>query len=225
MVTRTTWRARHRGEREEGVTQHHSKLRLGRRPLVCARARARASLKRLGTTFECTIVHHCASSMTRNHRGLFAVVALTALAAVRAEITTAVGARAAKSAKLQQPAGVATLLRNGALHTWVADTQNNRIQYVNEAGDVETVAGTGEFSYFGDGGNAADAKFAWPHGIAVRDACDAVAQGAQAGSALYIADTYNHRVRRVVDGRIETVAGTGKRGFRGDGGAATAEAA
>ena len=38
----------------------------------------------------------------------------------------------------------------------------------------------------------------------------------------YIADTANHRVRRVsADGRISTVAGTGVRGFSGDGKVAT----
>jgi sugar lactone lactonase YvrE len=42
--------------------------------------------------------------------------------------------------------------------------------------------------------------------------------------ALYIADTQNHRIRRVLNGLITTVAGTGTAGFSGDGGPATAAA-
>ena len=40
--------------------------------------------------------------------------------------------------------------------------------------------------------------------------------------ALLIADSGNHRVRRVAGGVITTVVGTGVQGFAGDGGAATA---
>jgi NHL repeat len=35
---------------------------------------------------------------------------------------------------------------------------------------------------------------------------------------VYIADTFNHRVRKVSGGIITTIAGTGTAGYSGDGG-------
>ncbi|RYE85107.1 MAG: hypothetical protein EOO65_01025, partial [Methanosarcinales archaeon] len=158
---------------------------------------------------------------TTNHERLLTVAFLAGIAATTATMTSFVSARLEKPTKLREPAGVATLRHGGEVHTWVADTHNNRVLHVSEAGDVVGVIGTGAFDFFGDGGDAAHAKLAWPHGVAARATSRAAAEHAQASIALYIADTFNHRVRRVVDGRIETVAGNGKRGFRGDGGAAT----
>ncbi len=79
-------------------------------------------------------------------------------------------------------------------------------------GMINTVAGTGAFSFSGDGGPAVAATLNAPFAVAL----------APDGS-LYIADTSNNRIRRVtVQGIISTVAGTGVYGFSGDGGAATA---
>lgn len=65
--------------------------------------------------------------------------------------------------------------------------------------------------FSGDGGPAVSAKLHRPAGMAL----------APDGS-LYIADTENHRIRRVTpDGLIDTVAGTGVAGIAGDGGPAT----
>jgi streptogramin lyase len=76
---------------------------------------------------------------------------------------------------------------------------------------ITTFAGTGEAGYSGDGGPATDARIDNPYGIA---------RGPDGG--LYICDMNNHVVRRVSpDGTISTVAGTGKRGYTGDGGPAT----
>ena len=73
-----------------------------------------------------------------------------------------------------------------------------------------TVAGNGSYGFSGDGGPAVQAALKYPGEIAV------VADG-----SLYIADTDNHRIRRVgPDGIITTVAGNGTRGFSGDGGSA-----
>ncbi|MFM7201786.1 MAG: MopE-related protein, partial [Myxococcota bacterium] len=41
------------------------------------------------------------------------------------------------------------------------------------------------------------------------------------GSTLYLADQYNHRIRKLVGGTLITVAGTGEPGYSGDGGPAT----
>lgn len=79
-------------------------------------------------------------------------------------------------------------------------------------GDISTVAGNGIAGYSGDGGPAASAQLSLPHGVAV-----------DASGNLYIADVYNHRVRKVdTGGTITTVVGNGGAGYSGDGGPATA---
>jgi DNA-binding beta-propeller fold protein YncE len=80
------------------------------------------------------------------------------------------------------------------------------------AADVRTIAGTGKAGFSGDGGPASNAQLDNPYGIA---------RGPD--GALYACDMGNHRVRRIdADGTITTVAGTGRGGYAGDGGAATA---
>ena len=76
---------------------------------------------------------------------------------------------------------------------------------------IATVAGTGDPGFSGDGSEASEARIKGPFGVV---------KGPQGN--LYICDTFNHRVRCVdVRGKITTVAGTGKKGYRGDGGQAT----
>jgi sugar lactone lactonase YvrE len=77
---------------------------------------------------------------------------------------------------------------------------------------IYVVAGTGSEGYSGDGGLATAAMLDCPEGIAV-----------DAAGNLYISDTRNYRVRKVLasDGTISTVAGTGVSGYSGDGGPAT----
>lgn len=71
---------------------------------------------------------------------------------------------------------------------FIADTDNHRIRVVDlSTGIIDTVAGTGEGAYAGDGGAATLAALWRPFGIAFDGAGD-----------LYISDTYNNRVRRVV---------------------------
>src|SRR5438309_1639831 len=84
---------------------------------------------------------------------------------------------------------------------FVADTFNNVVRAVDlRTGKVSTVAGkAGQAGYGGDGGVATDALLSYPTAVAVD----------QAG-ALFIADTYNGRIREVVGGRMSTVAGTGR---------------
>lgn len=77
---------------------------------------------------------------------------------------------------------------------------------------INTAAGTGAWGYSGDGGVATSAKLNNPGSIAVDNEGN-----------IYIADTYNHRIRKVDStGVISTIAGTGSRGYSGDGGFATA---
>ena len=77
-------------------------------------------------------------------------------------------------------------------------------------GSIQTIAGTGSASFSGDGGPANRATL----NVAVDVAAD------RAGN-IFIADQFNHRIRRIApDGNISTVAGTGAPGFAGDGGLA-----
>ncbi|MFQ5928795.1 MAG: hypothetical protein ACE5MK_03790, partial [Acidobacteriota bacterium] len=77
-------------------------------------------------------------------------------------------------------------------------------------GQIVTFAGTGQAGYWGDGGPASRALLDNPFGI-VRGP----------DGALYICDVKNHVIRKVsADGRISTVAGSGKPGYWGDGGPA-----
>lgn len=115
---------------------------------------------------------------------------------------------AATLAKLTFPEGVAL---DEAGNLLIADTGNNVIRKVDAAtGIMGTVAGTGVAGFNGDGQEATSAQLNSPWSVAV----------AQDGS-FYIADLTNNRVRKVSLGMISTIAGTGTRGFMGDGGLAT----
>ncbi|OJW74992.1 MULTISPECIES: NHL repeat-containing protein [unclassified Spirosoma] len=114
----------------------------------------------------------------------------------------------ATSAKLQYPLDVAV---DGSGNLYIADRDNYRIRKVNASGVITTVAGTGTYGYSGDGGLATSAQLNNPYNVAV-----------DGSGNLYIADTYNNRIRKVdTFGVITTVAGTGNQGYSGDGGQAT----
>jgi uncharacterized protein (TIGR03437 family) len=110
--------------------------------------------------------------------------------------------RSATAALLNHPMGLA-LDTDGTLY--IADTGNNRVRQVSPAGDIGTWAGNGNAAYFGDGDRAVAAALRAPRAVAL-----------DAEGALYISDTENHRIRKVVNGMIETIAGS-HQGFGGDG--------
>ena len=115
----------------------------------------------------------------------------------------------ATAAQLNAPAGVAP---DGAGNLYIADRDNHRIRKVDPAGVISTVAGDGTLGYGGDGSPATAAQLASPRGVALDEAGN-----------LYIADTFNYRIRKVdAAGVITTVAGDGTLGFGGDGSPATA---
>ncbi|MGH8614615.1 MAG: hypothetical protein ACREYF_21960, partial [Gammaproteobacteria bacterium] len=89
----------------------------------------------------------------------------------------------AREAKLSYPVDVA-LGSDGSLY--ITDYVNNRIRRVGPDGIITTVAGTGVYGYSGDGGPATEAKLYYPWGVALGS-----------DGSLYIADTHNHRVRKV----------------------------
>ncbi len=93
---------------------------------------------------------------------------------------------------------------------YIADHENHRIRKIFSDGTIETLAGTGQAGFSGDGGLAWKAQLDDPTGVAVDQA-----------NNVYIADHGNHRIRVVRPaGTIETLAGTGQEGFSGDGGPA-----
>ena len=116
----------------------------------------------------------------------------------------------AKAAALNRPWGVAV---DGAGNLFIADAENERVRKVDATtGIITTVAGSGEEGSSGDGGPATQARLGFPLEVAVD----------RAGN-LFIADSVNHRIRKVdaATGIITTVAGSGEDGFSGDGGPAT----
>ncbi len=115
----------------------------------------------------------------------------------------------ATAAQLNVPYGVAP---DGAGNLYIADTDNHRIRKIDAAGNIATVAGTGQQGYGGDSGAATAAQLNSPYGVAPDESGN-----------LYIADTGNHRIRKVdAAGNITTVAGDGTSGFSGDNGPAIA---
>jgi hypothetical protein len=108
-----------------------------------------------------------------------------------------------------------TLALDGAGNLFIGDF-GVQVRKVSPDGLITTVAGSGKEGFSGDGGPAMEARFSELR-LGVVDA---------AGN-LFIADTANHRVRKVSpEGIITTVAGSGPTGIAkgvsaGDGGLAT----
>ena len=114
----------------------------------------------------------------------------------------------AASALLDTPTGIAVDASN---NLYIADSHNQRIRMVNAQGVISTIAGNGAAEFSGDNGPATSAGLFLPEAIAV-----------DAAGNLYIADTGNHRIRKVSQGMVSTVAGDGEQIYSGDGGAAIA---
>ena len=112
----------------------------------------------------------------------------------------------ASQAKLDSPSALA---RDVAGNLYLADTQNQRVRRIDALTQtITTIAGTGVAGFSGENALAATAQLASPLALAIKS-----------DSLLYIADSANHRIRRLdlQSGRITTVAGTGVQGFAGDG--------
>ena len=112
---------------------------------------------------------------------------------------------AAIAADLDSPSGVAVDTSGNVYITELG----NRVRVVTISnGNINTVAGTGTANYSGDGSIAVAAEINMPFSSFVAENGD-----------LYIADTYNHCIRKVKasDGKISTVAGEGgTSGYLGD---------
>ena len=113
---------------------------------------------------------------------------------------------AATGAGLALPLALAA---DGSGNIFIADTNNHRVRRIDASGNITTVAGNGQQGFFGDGGPATSAALNQPAAVAL-----------DAAGNLYIADSGNHRIRKVSGGTISSFAGNGTAGFSGDSGAA-----
>ena len=110
------------------------------------------------------------------------------------------------AAAFNTPSGMAL---DAAGNLYIADTGNHAIRKLSPQGVVSTLAGDGSAGYLD--GPAAQARFNGPTGVAVD------AQG-----RVYVADTYNDRIRVIGnDGQVRTLAGGERPGYQ-DGPAALA---
>ena len=115
---------------------------------------------------------------------------------------------AATSAQLYNPIAVSVDIYG---NVYIADYGNHKIRMVSSTGIITTIAGTGTVGNSGDGGAATSAQLYYPTGVSV-----------DISGNVYIADQYNHKIRKVTSaGIITTLAGTGTAGYNGDGNAAT----
>jgi uncharacterized protein (TIGR03437 family) len=110
-------------------------------------------------------------------------------------------------ADLYQPVGIAV---DSAGNLYIADSVNSRIRKVSTSGTITTVAGDGTAGFTGDGSTATSAELNEPLGVAVDSAGN-----------IYVADTFNNRIRKVSNGIVTTIAGTGAGSYSGDGGTGT----
>ncbi|MGA7216665.1 MAG: hypothetical protein WBX38_00025 [Candidatus Sulfotelmatobacter sp.] len=135
--------------------------------------------------------------------GIIATYAGTGEVGVNPEGTPALRAKFLRLARI-------SIDRAGNLY--VADSPSHRILVIDAKNRlVHTFAGSGKLGFAGDGGPAVAAEISYAEGMVIAPNQD-----------LYFADVGNHRVRKI-DGRtqiITTVAGTGEKGFSGDGGPA-----
>ena len=123
---------------------------------------------------------------------------------------------AATSAKLKYPRGIDL---DGMGNVYIADSDNHRVRKVTvSTGIITTIAGrsipysVGQGGYDKDNIAATSALLNYPQGVAI-----------ETSGNVYIADTFNHRVRKVTvsTGIITTIAGTGSPGYNTDNIAAT----
>jgi hypothetical protein len=141
-----------------------------------------------------------------DQQGVISTIAGTAICGFRGD------GGPATHAEIITPTGIAV---DSAGNVFFADQDTERVRKIDLAGTITTIAGNGSAKYCGDGKQATKACLSLPTQVATGSS--------KAGEVLYIADTLNQRIRRVVlsTGTITTVAGNGTAGYSGDNGPAT----
>ncbi|MBI1899564.1 MAG: hypothetical protein HYS13_00440 [Planctomycetia bacterium] len=114
----------------------------------------------------------------------------------------------ATEAKLDGPFGV-DFDKSGS--AFLVEISGHRVLKIDRQGVLARLAGTGEKGGAGDGGPLLKCQFNGMHSLAVGPKGE-----------IYVADTWNNRVRKIdpEKGAIAAFAGTGEKGFSGDGGPA-----
>lgn len=108
------------------------------------------------------------------------------------------GAGDAPAAPFGEVVLVSAMARDAAGNIFIADGPVNRVYEFAPNGAMTTIAGTGIGGYWGDNAPAVSAQLNAPNALAV-----------DASGDLYISDSQNHRIRKVSNGIITTVAGNG----------------
>jgi len=104
----------------------------------------------------------------------------------------------ALNAQLNGPAAVFVTPSN---QVFICEQYGHRIRKIDRNGIISTIAGTGKGGFNGDEMPATKAQLSFPSGIYVTEDND--------NEIVYIADFYNDRVRKVQNGMMTTVAGSG----------------
>ncbi len=93
----------------------------------------------------------------------------------------------------------------------IVDFKSHTLLKRSAAGELTRLAGTGVKGFAGNGKTGLSAQFNGLHTLVV----------AKSG-LVYLADTWNHQIRTFdpKTGKVDVFAGTGKKGFAGDGGPA-----
>jgi DNA-binding beta-propeller fold protein YncE len=126
----------------------------------------------------------------------------------RIELVTT-GSESSREPKVTSPFGVGF---DSAGTFYFVEMVGNRVRKLGSDGVITTLAGNGQKGDSGDGGPAVQAELNGPHSLAVF-----------ANGDILVTDTWNNRVRKIEarSGGITSIAGTGEKGFSGDGGPAT----
>ncbi|HEX5177446.1 MAG TPA: hypothetical protein VFV83_10475, partial [Chthoniobacteraceae bacterium] len=113
----------------------------------------------------------------------------------------------ARDSALVDPRAVAPDAEGGF---YLLERSGHALRHVDKNGTIRTVAGTGQPGFAGDDGDARRAQLRGPKHLCIDSHGD-----------VLIADTDNHVIRRFMrgTGKIVRVAGTGKKGSGGVGGA------
>lgn len=114
----------------------------------------------------------------------------------------------AKEAKLVAPFGI-DFDKSG--NAFLVELSGGRVLRIDPQGMLATIGGSDEKGSDGDGGPAKNATFNGMHSLAIGP-----------DGTVYLADTWNNRIRTYdpKSGKVAAFAGTGEKGFSGDGGPA-----
>lgn len=110
------------------------------------------------------------------------------------------------------------LAADAAGNVYIGEWNTPRVRRVTADGIINTVVGTGQVGFSGDGGPASAAQIGAPWGLAFDRAGNLYISDAIPGDDIEPTETHIRKVTS--DGIITTIAGSGANGYGGDGGPA-----